>query len=108
MNVFEFRHESWWNSEVQEALKKKSIIFAGVSFPKNIPDDVVINNDNTLYYRLHGVPQLFKSEYSESELEDLAKKIENFKGTSYLFFNNTFGVAGIKNALFLDKALNKS
>ncbi|WP_312818041.1 DUF72 domain-containing protein [Kaistella carnis] len=108
MNVFEFRHESWWNSEVQEALKKNAIIFAGVSFPKNIPDDVVINNDNTLYYRLHGVPQLFKSEYSESELEDLAKKIENFKGTSYLFFNNTFGVAGIKNALFLDKALNKS
>ena len=107
VNVVEFRHDSWWNSEVQNSLKKMAIIFAGVSFPKNIPDDVIINNDNCLYYRLHGVPQLFKSEYSESELENLAKKVEGFEGTCYLFFNNTFGVAGIKNALFLKNTLHK-
>lgn len=107
LNVVEFRHQSWWNEKVFEALKKKNIIFSGVSFPKNIADDFIINNEKYCYYRLHGDPILFKSEYSEDFLKALAKKIENFKGTSFVFFNNTFGTAGIKNALFLEKILKK-
>lgn len=105
LNVVEFRHKSWWTQEVFDILKKENIVFTGVSFPKDIPDEVVINNDAVLYYRLHGVPVLFKSTYSEEELENLAKKINGFKGEKFVFFNNTFGTAGIKNALFLDKIL---
>lgn len=44
---------------------------------------------------------MFKSEYSEKELADLAEKIKNIDGTPYIFFNNTYGTAGIKNALNL-------
>lgn len=101
LNVVEFRHNSWWIPEVFAALKTKNIVLSGVSIPKEIPDEFIINNDEFAYYRLHGVPQMFKSEYSEKELVDLADKIKNFNGTSYIFFNNTYGTAGIKNALNL-------
>ena len=105
LNVTEFRDNSWWNEEISGKLQEKNIIFSGVSIPKNIPDDVIINNQNLLYYRLHGVPQLFKSEYSESFLNELAKEINRFTGTKFIYFNNTFGTAGIKNALYLSKIL---
>lgn len=105
LNVVEFRHNSWWNETVLDKLKKHEIIFCGVSFPKGIPDDVMVNSDDAIYYRLHGVPELFKSEYSEEELDKLATEIKKFNGSKYIYFNNTFGIAGIKNALYLDKIL---
>ena len=105
LNVAEFRHQSWWNNEVFESLQKAHIVFSGVSFPKNISDEVVVNSDKFLYYSLHGVPELFKSEYSEEFLKNLAEKIQKFEGGKFIFFNNTFGIAGIKNALSLNKIL---
>lgn len=105
LNVVEFRHESWWNEEVLNTLKQHGIVFCGVSFPKGVPDDVMVNTEDVLYYRLHGVPVLFKSEYTEEELRTLAKKMSAFEGDRYVFFNNTFGIAGIKNALFLQEIL---
>lgn len=105
LNVVEFRHQSWWNDKVLKKLQVNKIVFAGVSFPKDIPDEVMINNDHFLYYRLHGVPVLFKSEYSEEKLQIIAEKIKRFEGTSFVFFNNTWGIAGIKNALELQQIL---
>ena len=105
LNVVEFRHESWWNNEIKEILGKNSLIFCGVSIPKNIPDDFIINDEHFAYYRFHGVPEMFKSGYSDEELEKFASEVKKFSGTSYLFFNNTFGVAAIHNALNLKKML---
>lgn len=105
LNVFEFRHPSWWIDEVFNAVQKKNIVFSGVSYPKNIPDDFIINSDRSVYYRLHGVPVLFKSEYSESELNKLAEKIKESNETVYVFFNNTWGTAALKNALYLKNLL---
>ncbi|MDH6253586.1 uncharacterized protein YecE (DUF72 family) [Chryseobacterium sp. H1D6B] len=107
LNVIEFRHESWWTEEVFEILKKKNIIFSGVSFPGNLPEEVVINNQEVLYYRLHGKPILYKSEYSEEFLNDLAEKIQKPQCISFIFFNNTWGTAAIKNSLYLKKILEK-
>jgi uncharacterized protein YecE (DUF72 family) len=102
----EFRHKSWWNEEVMEILKKKNIVFSGVSFPKDLPDDFIINSNDSAYYRLHGVPVLSKSEYSESEMEKLAENIKNANRNVYIFFNNTWGTAALKNALYLTKILS--
>ncbi|KEY19530.1 DUF72 domain-containing protein [Kaistella antarctica] len=102
LNVVEFRHQSWWNIEVQNSLNENNIVFAGVSIPKDIPTDFIINNDDFAYYRLHGNPEMFKSEYAETELKKLAAEILKFKGTSFIFFNNTYGTAAIKNALYLN------
>ncbi|MBW8359001.1 MAG: DUF72 domain-containing protein [Weeksellaceae bacterium] len=105
LSVVEFRHKSWWIPEVYKALEEKNIVFSGVSFPKDIPRDFIINNKKFAYYRLHGVPVLFKSEYSDEELNDLSEKIRGSTRTVYVFFNNTWGTAAIKNRLALKKIL---
>ncbi|RYU93389.1 DUF72 domain-containing protein [Emticicia agri] len=108
LNVVEFRHKSWWNEGIYEFLKEQGIIFCGVSIPKDVPDDVIINHPDTLYYRLHGTPILFKSEYSEEELQILAEKIIASNKNAFVFFNNTWGTAAIKNALYLQKLLRSN
>ena len=106
LNVVEFRDKSWWTKEVQKKLGEKNIVFSGVSIPRDIPDELVLNNVDFAYYRLHGVPHLFKSEYSEEKLIQLADQVKNFDGTFYIFFNNTNGIAAFKNALFLSQNLH--
>lgn len=102
VNVIEFRHESWWNNEIYIVLKEHHIVFSGVSFPGNLPEDVIDQHPEILYYRLHGKPVLYKSEYSEEFLKNLSDKIESSKKkTAFVFFNNTWGTAAIKNGLYL-------
>jgi uncharacterized protein YecE (DUF72 family) len=106
LNVIEFRHESWWRDEIFNLLKDHNIVFSGVSFPGNLSEDVIINHPEILYYRLHGKPVLYKSEYSEEFLDLLAEKIKNSQQQAYIFFNNTWGTAAIKNSLYLKKILS--
>jgi uncharacterized protein YecE (DUF72 family) len=105
LNVIEFRHSSWWQKEIFEFLKKHNVVFSGVSFPGNLPEDLIINHAEILYYRLHGKPVLYKSEYSKDFMESLAEKIKDSKQTSFIFFNNTWGTAAIKNSLYLKSIL---
>ncbi|KUJ52933.1 DUF72 domain-containing protein [Chryseobacterium sp. JAH] len=105
LKVIEFRHESWWNDEIFKLLQRNKIIFSGVSFPGNLPEEVVINSDDVFYYRLHGKPVLYKSEYSENYLNDLAEKIQGSCLKSFIFFNNTWGISAIKNGIYLQKIL---
>lgn len=106
-NVVEFRHASWWNKLVFQELKKNKIIFSGISYP-NLPDDVIQTNAN-LYYRLHGVPVLYKSSYSEKFLEELTGQLHTLKiKEAWIYFNNTWGTAAIENAKFLQRCLGNS
>ncbi|MEO8764377.1 MAG: DUF72 domain-containing protein [Ginsengibacter sp.] len=101
-NVLEFRHVSWWKTAVFRKLKKHNIIFSGISYPK-LPGGLVKTNDN-LYYRLHGVPVLYKSSYPGIFLEDLVKKLKKAKATeAWIYFNNTWGTSAIENAKFLQE-----
>lgn len=103
VNVVEFRDKSWWTEEVFETTRKHSITFCGVSYPKDIPEDLVVNSSSLVYYRFHGKPILFKSEYSEEEMQNFSLKLKQLKIPAYIFFNNTWGTAGIKNSLALKK-----
>lgn len=106
LNVIEFRHESWWRDEIFSLLKDHNIVFSGISFPGNLSEDVIINHPEILYYRLHGKPVLYKSEYSEEFLDLLAEKIKNSQQQAFIFFNNTWGTAAIKNSLYLKNILS--
>jgi len=107
LNVIEFRHESWWRDEIFKLLRENHLIFSGVSFPGNLPEEVIVSHADILYYRLHGKPVLYKSEYSEEFIRNLAEKIRNFNHQSFIFFNNTWGTAAIKNSLYLKELLEK-
>jgi len=105
-NVIEFRNESWWRKDVQSILKKNNISFCGVSFPKISHDDVVINN-SLCYYRFHGVPKLFYSEYEKPFLEKIFNQInQNKKVTrAYIYFNNTASLAALHNARYFQQLI---
>lgn len=107
-NVLEFRHESWWNNHVYNELAKNNLTFCGISYPK-LPQTIVADNP-LLYYRFHGIPKLYYSEYDEDTLRKTAEAISETAVTkeAYIFFNNTAGLGAIQNAMFLKKLLVES
>ncbi len=106
-NVFELRHASWWNDTVYNAFRANGIIFCSVSFP-GLSDDVIVTAE-TLYYRFHGIPDLYFSTYSEKELKKIADKIkkENQLKTVYCAFNNTGNLGAIDNAKWIRTYLDQ-
>jgi uncharacterized protein YecE (DUF72 family) len=96
-NVFEFRHESWWNEAVYAALRRSNVVFCGMSHPL-LPDDVIVTAD-TLYYRFHGVPHLYTSQYESPRLEQVAQAMSSAgNGKALIYFNNTADGHAIANA----------
>jgi uncharacterized protein YecE (DUF72 family) len=97
-NVVEFRHESWWRHDVYNILTKNNIFFCSVNYPK-LPTDVIVTN-NIGYYRFHGSPKLFYSQYTIETLQAVLNGFLNkdIKET-YVYFNNTASTAAIINAM---------
>jgi uncharacterized protein YecE (DUF72 family) len=97
-NVLEFRHPSWWNAEVYRQLAKNKISFSGMSHP-TLPDEV-IQNTPIVYYRLHGVHELYKSPYTMKELRRVVNDIAVSPRVkhAFIYFNNDIGGNAIKNA----------
>ena len=97
-NVLEFRHESWWREDVYKALAERNITFCGMSHP-SLPDDVIVNT-STVYYRFHGVPDLYRSPYSKEFLQRVANAVKSDKQakTGWFYFNNDFDAVGVRNA----------
>ncbi|WP_113662592.1 DUF72 domain-containing protein [Pedobacter nanyangensis] len=96
-NVVEFRHASWWNEKVFALVKAHHIIFAGQSYPKSLPDDVITTHP-AIYYRFHGKPVLYKSAYDFSEIEHFFTQIPADADQAFIYFNNTWGFGAINNA----------
>jgi uncharacterized protein YecE (DUF72 family) len=97
-NVIEFRHISWWTQRVYDVLQDKKIVFCSVSHPTLPP--TILTNMETTYVRLHGTPDMFYSNYSTEQLQELHDtlvKQPNLK-EAYIYFNNTASTAGILNA----------
>ncbi len=64
-----------------------------------LPDDI-IKNSQILYYRMHGVPELYNSPYSLVELEKIINEIENSRITkhAFIYYNNDIGGSATTNA----------
>lgn len=103
-NVVEFRHASWWQPKVYEDLDKHHISFCSVSYP-GLPDDN-IRTGKIFYKRMHGIPELFKSSYSDKILKELSEQVPS-KGPAFVYFNNTMYEAGYTNAAYLQRLLQK-
>lgn len=95
--VVEFRHSSWWNEDVYRKLGSSQIIFAGQSYPSNLSEEI-IKTESTIYYRFHGKPVLYKSQYELSVLANFAGNIPSDTKEAFIYFNNTWGSSAIINA----------
>jgi uncharacterized protein YecE (DUF72 family) len=97
-NVVEFRHGSWWIEKVYHALKDNKATFCGISYP-SLPDEV-IRSVPVIYYRFHGVPDLYASGYDIKKMKEIADGIHAFRGVTdvYSYFNNDIHAEAIRNA----------
>lgn len=97
-NVIEFRHESWWKKSVYTALAKHNISFCGINHP-HLPTDVVVNTP-FVYYRFHGAPKLYYSEYNDAVIKSFAEDVMKSRKAKnvFVYFNNTATLAAINNA----------
>ena len=102
-NVVEFRHESWWKSDVINELEKNGTTFCNISHP-TLPDEVV-RTAPIMYYRFHGVPYLYQSNYSEADLRYVIGALRNSENVTecYMYFNNTMQGAAVRNARLLQE-----
>ncbi len=104
VNVVEFRHESWWNNEIYSKLASRRIIFCGQSYPSQLPDDVIKNNA-LVYYRFHGKPVLYKSEYTIDAIQNFIVQLPLNTERVFVYFNNTWGMGALTNARQLNELL---
>jgi uncharacterized protein YecE (DUF72 family) len=105
-NVVEFRHNSWWNKNAYTKLGNNKISFSGMSHPM-LPD-AIIENTSLLYYRMHGVPQLYQSPYTLAYLKKMIREIKSSQKIkkAFIYFNNDIGGNAIKNAKEMIELLN--
>lgn len=96
-NVLEFRHPTWWHEDVYAALRQRGVSFCGQSHP-HLPD-ALLTTAPTLYYRFHGVPDLYRSPYDEPFLHRMATETQASRAEqAFLYFNNDIDASAIANA----------
>lgn len=104
--AFEPRHNSW-NSETAANILAKWHISRVIADPQPISN--LAPHPSLAYYRLHGSPHMYKSNYNSHRLKAYAKELksqtEKIKNVWCVFDNTTYGHATL-NALWLHNHLN--
>lgn len=101
--AFEFRHESWFSTEVMNCLRVHNIATVNNDAPTGWAVTPEITAD-TAYIRFHGSKHLYRSRYSHKELAAWATFIaEECRGCQrvFAFFNNDYNAVAIANARML-------
>lgn len=100
--VCEPRHRSWFAADA-EALVKSFQVARVAADPAPVPEaDKAGGWDGLIYYRLHGSPQVYYSEYSPEFLDALTAKLQGIAERSvpaWCIFDNTAAGAATQNAL---------
>jgi uncharacterized protein YecE (DUF72 family) len=92
------RHVSWFTPQADRVLKKLGIARVAAD-PPRAPGDGVPGGDTRLaYFRLHGSPKIYYSDYSQARLGELAQKL---RGEDWCIFDNTAAFHALGNALML-------
>jgi uncharacterized protein YecE (DUF72 family) len=95
------RHETWFSDEVEQLLARHRIARVAAD-PAPVPEAAHPGGwDGLAYYRLHGSPKIYYSDYSEEALQALWREIRIRMRTSpvWCIFDNTALGAAIHNAL---------
>jgi len=105
-HCFEFRHESWFAPEVYELLRRHEVALVIGDTPKRPFQSHELTADWT-FIRFHEGTRGRFSNYSESELEEWAQRIERWaaSGDVYAYFNNDRNGYAVRNGLWLKKRL---
>ena len=105
-HCFEFRHESWFVPEVVELLRRHAAALVVGDHPQRPFQPRELTTDWT-FIRFHSGSRGLRGNYSESELEEWAQRIEGWRENAEVFayFNNDWEGFAIKNAVWLKERL---
>ncbi len=101
--VCEPRHPSWFTSEADRFLTESQVARVAADPSLVSGADQPGGWNGLVYYRLHGSPRMYYSEYSVEQLNALAASIESATQSVsvWCIFNNTAAGAATINALTL-------
>ena len=94
------RHASWFTPQADAALKKLKIARVAADPPRAPGDGEPGGWRGLAYWRLHGSPKIYYSDYPRGTLEALAPKLGPH---DWCIFDNTAAFAATGNALTLAK-----
>lgn len=104
--AFEFRHRSWFDPKVYGLLRSYNcaLVFA------DTPDYPIVFERTTdfVYVRLHGHEELYKSNYTPTQLKKWAGRVRSWSNDGndvYLYFDNDAEAYAPNNALELQSML---
>ena len=105
--TLEIRHTSWVQEGVIDLLKDNNIALCISDTAGRYP---YVEEDTAtfIYIRLHGSKELYISEYSEVELQTIARKIRDRSKDTYIYFDNDYAGYALKNAKRLKEILRLS
>lgn len=97
----EFRHQSCFNNSITSWAEKVGVVAVSVDAP--IAHWITITG-GIVYLRMHGRDVWYGYEYSEKELEEVAREIADLKPERvYVFFNNNHWM--LNNARYMKRVL---
>jgi uncharacterized protein YecE (DUF72 family) len=107
-HCFEFRHASWFVEPVYELLRKHDAALVIGDRPEVHDFQSHEFTADWTYVRFHYGSRGRRGNYSESELEEWARRFESWRREVEIFayFNNDWEVFAVRNALWLKKRLS--
>lgn len=107
--VCEPRHASWFTPAADALLQRYAVARAGAD-PARVPEAAVPGQSAAWrYWRWHGAPRMYYSDYSDAELLELAAAIDQHRVAGHapwVVFDNTAHGFAIANAARLQELLD--
>ena len=109
--VLEPRHAGWFTSAADRLLCDFEVARVGADPPKASEQAARPGGwPGLLYWRLHGAPRTYYSEYTESWLQAFKDQLQSYQGVTrdteaWVIFDNTALGHATANAVWLDHAL---
>jgi uncharacterized protein YecE (DUF72 family) len=107
--AFEPRHASWFTPEADTWLAGQGVCRAAAD-PARVPEAAEPGGDTRLvYYRWHGSPRMYASDYDASALDALSARLRQYHAAGcnvWCMFDNTMSGAALGNALSLARSLH--
>jgi uncharacterized protein YecE (DUF72 family) len=107
-HCFEFRHASWFVDPVYDLLSKHGAALVIGDRPEVKEFQTYELTTDWTYVRFHYGSRGRRGNYSESELEEWARRFQDWRREVeiYAYFNNDWEVFAVRNALWLKRRLS--
>lgn len=105
--ALEPRHASWFGEEAEALLKEYHIARVAADPPRHEGGDRPDGWTGLTYYRFHGAPRVYYSDYAPERLDEIASEIMRSKAAqTWCIFDNTAASHALGNALAVSRLVD--